>query len=211
MAPSEPERPAGNQSAADRFEGVRFVGEDWYARELGATQFIECIFIDCDLTEVATEGAVFDRCQFRGVALNASVHDTTRFDNCVFTDGSLFGATLRHCKLTGSIFSNTALRPLTVDGGLLNWVNFFGADLRGVNFDGVNLEETDFGEARLEKASFRGADLTRATLRASVLDGADFRGAILDGVQLGGLSWRGVRIDQRLALQIAESLGAIVE
>jgi fluoroquinolone resistance protein len=197
MAPSEPERPAGNQSAADRFEGVRFVGEDWYARELGATQFIECIFIDCDLTEVATEGAVFDRCQFRGVALNASVHDTTRFDN--------------YCKLTGSIFSNTALRPLTVDGGLLNWVNFFGADLRGVNFDGVNLEETDFGEARLEKASFRGADLTRATLRASVLDGADFRGAILDGVQLGGLSWRGVRIDQRLALQIAESLGAIVE
>jgi fluoroquinolone resistance protein len=160
---------------------------------------------------VRTDGVVFDRCEFLGCAFNASTHETSRFDNCVFRDSSLFGATLRHCKMTGSQFRNTAMRPLTIDGGVWSWVNLFGADLRGINFDGLNLEETDFGEARLEKATFRNATLTNATLRGATIDGATFTGADLGGVQLGGLAWRKTRIDGQLAMQIAESLGAIIE
>jgi uncharacterized protein YjbI with pentapeptide repeats len=191
--------------------GKRFVGEDWYAREFGSERFESCVFIDCDFTEVSTRGTIFDRCEFIGVAFNASTHDTTRFDNCIVRDSSFFGATFLHCKLTGTQIRNTAMRPLTVDGGLWSWVNLFGADLRGVNFDGVNLEETDLGEAKLGKASFRGANLVRATLRGATIEGADFTGADLAGVQLGGLSWSKTRIDGQLALQIAESLGAIIE
>ena len=102
--------------------GIRFTGEDWYRREIGAGRFESCVFTDCDLTEATTSRAVFDWCEFLGVAFNASVHDTTRFDNCIFRDSSRFGATLRRCKLTGTRFQDTAMRPLTVEGGVWSWV-----------------------------------------------------------------------------------------
>lgn len=191
--------------------GLRFAGEDWYGREFAAERFDNCVFVDCDMTEISTAGTIFDHCEFRNVALNASVHDTTRFDNCVFSDSSLFGATLRHCKMTGSQFRNTAMRPLTIEGGVWSWVNLFGADLRNINFDGLNLEETDFGEANLDKATFRGAVLLNATLRGASIEGAVFTRADLSGVQLAGLNWRKARIDGQIATQIAESLGAVVD
>jgi len=195
----------------ERFSGQRFVGENWYAKDFPADTYESCVFIDCDLSEATTSGTVFDRCEFRGVSFNSSVHETSRFDNCVILDSSLFDATFRNCKLTGTRIANTGMRPLTIEGGVWSWLNLFGADLRGVRFDGLNLEETDFGEARLDKATFRDAVLTNAVLRGAQLQGADFRGADLAGVQLGGLDWRKVRIDGQLAVQIAESLGARVD
>ena len=150
------------------------------------------MFTDYELTEATTSGAVFDRCEFLGAAFNASVHDTTRFDNCMFRDSSLFGATLRQCKLTGTRFQDTAMRSLTVEGGVWSWVSMFGADL-------------------LDKATLRGANLVKATLRAASIDGAVFTGADLSGVQLAGLDWRRTRVDGQLAMQIAESLGATID
>ena len=90
---------------------------DWYAGQLRGARFRRCIFFDATLDELATYGCVFEDCDLSGVSLTASVHEDTAFLRCRFRKASLFGATLRGCKLTGSVFESAVLRPITVDGG----------------------------------------------------------------------------------------------
>src|SRR4051812_9081530 len=195
---------------AEMVRGKRFTREDWYARDLGAGEFVECAFVDCDLTEVTSSGATFDRCEFRGVQLNASTHERSRFTGCLFAHTSFFTATFRGCKLTGSEFVDVTLRPITVEGGDWSYVQLRGADLRGLVLAGVNLQEADLSEANLHRASLADSNLGRATLRSANVTEADLAGADLVGVDLAGLSWRGTRIDGLQAQLIAESLGAVV-
>ena len=178
---------------AEIVRGERFTREDWYARDLGAGEFVDCAFVDCDLTEVTSTGATFDRCEFRGVQLNASTHERSRFTGCLFAHTSFFTATFRGCKLTGSEFVDVTLRPITVEGGDWSYVQLRGADLRGLVLAGINLQEADLSEANLHRASLAGSNLGRATLRSANVTGADLAGADLVGVDLAGLSWRGTR------------------
>ena len=161
----------------------------------GAGVFVDCVFVDCDLTEVTTRGATFDRCEFRGVQLNASTHERSRFTGCLFAHTSFFTATFRGCKLTGSEFVDVTLRPITVEGGDWSYVQLRGADLRGLVLADVNLQEADLSEANLHKASLAGSNLGRATLRSANITEADLTGADLVGVDLAGLSWRGTKVD----------------
>ena len=188
-------------------QGETFRHVDWYAEELGACAFVDCVFVDADLTEVTTRGARVEGCEFRGGQLNASTHDGTSFTGCRFTRTSFFAATLRGCKLVGSTFSGAKLRPMTVEGGNWSYVSLRGADLSGLDLK-VQVVDED-----LERVVdlVRDADLTRATLRSVRLDATDLVGADLSGVALAGLEWNGSTIDATLALLIAEAQGAVVE
>ena len=57
----------------------------------------------------------------------------------------------------------------------------------------------------------RGADLTRARLHNAMLAGADLREATLDGVDLAAARIAEARLDLAGAVQLARSLGAVVE
>ena len=71
------------QAAAVTESEVRH--EDWGGRELLQETFSRVAFVEVDLSEVVTEGSVFEECTFRGVKFNVSSHTSTAFLNCTFT------------------------------------------------------------------------------------------------------------------------------
>src|SRR3954454_9443275 len=52
-------------------EGLATRDEDWYAEEIGAVRFVDCVFTDVDLTEVTTDGTTFEGCTFHTCRFNA--------------------------------------------------------------------------------------------------------------------------------------------
>ena len=69
-------------------------GEDWQGRELDGVRIVRTAFVDVDLTEAASRGAVFDECTFSGCAFNCSTHVDSAFTNCTFNRCTFFEASL---------------------------------------------------------------------------------------------------------------------
>jgi hypothetical protein len=52
------------EAVSDVFEtgadGRAFRDEDWYAEQIGAVRFVDCVFSDVDLTEATSNGTTFE-------------------------------------------------------------------------------------------------------------------------------------------------------
>jgi uncharacterized protein YjbI with pentapeptide repeats len=192
-------------------EGQSFRDQDWYAEQIGAVRFVDCVLTDVDLTEAATSGTTFERCTFHTCRFNASTHRATAFVGCDFRRCNLFTATLDGCKLTGSAFTECTLRPITVKGGAWGSVTLRGADLAGVDLTGVDLREADLSMASLAGAVLASARLDGATVRDADLTRADLRKASVDRVDLAAATLRETRIDLQAAVLLAELQGAVVD
>ena len=106
--------------------GRTFSGEDWYGRDLSGQRFLECTFLDVDLTETTSAGASFESCRFAGARLNASRHEGSGFVRCSFEATSLFDVELVGCKLMGSSFTRCMCRtPRTRMGSNGNFLRSF--------------------------------------------------------------------------------------
>ncbi len=190
--------------------GATFRDEDWYAEDLTRHRYVDCIFRDVDLTEAHGSGVVFESCTFENTRFNAAVLDAPAFVGCDVRRTSFFGATLTGAKLSGSVFVDCAMRPVTVDGGLWQGVTMRGAKLAQVDLSGVSLNDADLTDADLTDAVLAGCDLSNALLRNADLSGADLRGATLHGVSLVDVRLRGTRLDLAGAVRLAEQHGAVV-
>src|SRR5262245_19051725 len=126
--------------------------EDWYGEELTDRTYTRCTFANVDLTEASSRGAVFEECVFRNVRLNASRHVGSAFLRCTFNRCTLFEAEFTDCKMVGSAFHESALRPLRVTGGDWSFVAMPGADLRGVSVRRVRMREADLSATNWEDA-----------------------------------------------------------
>lgn len=191
-------------------EGESFIGADMYAVDLVDEHYLGCRFNDADLTEMTSRGVVFEECDFSGARLNASKHSASGFLRCSFRRTSLFDATFDECKLSGSTFQETALRPLRVTGGDWSFVSLRRADLAGITFSDTRLVEADFTGANLTGAALRDCDLSNAKLTHAKLAKADLRGSTLAGLDLATITLDGTRLDVEQAVVIATSLGAVV-
>ena len=183
---------------------------EWSGETLTGRRFVGAQFVDTDMLELTTESVVFEECEFSGVRLNASLHRDTAFLRCRFHRTSLFAATLSGCKLTGSEFLDTVLRPLQVDGGDWSYVRLRGADLSGVSLRGVRLAEADLTEAVAKDCDLRECDLSHARIHHTDFSGADLRGARLDGVDVLSASWTRTKVDVAQSVSFAAAHGAIV-
>jgi uncharacterized protein YjbI with pentapeptide repeats len=67
-------------------------GEDWRDREIVAESHTRVAFVDLDLTEARTRGAVFTECTFQRARFNCSTHVDTAFVNCTFANCDFFVA-----------------------------------------------------------------------------------------------------------------------
>lgn len=93
-------------------EDESFTRDDWYAEEWSGRCYQRCTFSDVDLTEAVTRGVVFNECSFANVRFNASRNVDTAFTTCTFTRCNFFDAEFEGCKLVGSEFNESELRPL---------------------------------------------------------------------------------------------------
>lgn len=188
-------------------EDESFAHEDWYGDELVERVYRGCDFNDIDLTEAQTRGVVFDECTFGNVRLNASRHADSAFLRCTFTRCNLFEAEFDGCKLTGSTFDDSPVRPMRVKGGDWSFASLARADLRGVTFDGVRMREVDLSGANCAGATITGADLSGANLRGADLSGCDLRGSDLTTLDPATVELRGAIITPEQAVVIAQNIG----
>ncbi len=105
------------QGATDR----AFRSDDWYAEELGAVRFADCVFTDVDLTEATSQGTTFESCTFHSCRFNASTHHATAFVSCDFRRCNFFTATLdwwarSSCAHSGSGTARSAVAAGTAPG-----------------------------------------------------------------------------------------------
>ncbi|MCW6010315.1 pentapeptide repeat-containing protein [Micromonospora sp. CPCC 205371] len=188
-------------------EDGSFAHEDWYGDEFAERVYRRCHFNDVDLTEAQTRNVVFEECTFGNVRFNASRHAGSAFLRCVFTRCNLFEAEFDGCKVTGSTFHDSPLRPLRVTGGDWSFASLAGADLRGVTFDGVRMREVDLSGANCAGATITGADLSGANLRGADLSRCDLRGSDLTTLDPVGVELRGAVITPEQAVVIAQNIG----
>lgn len=192
---------------ADLVEGETFRHEDWYGEELVDRAYTDCAFHDVDLSESFTRGTVFTACTFGDVRFNASRHTDSAFLRCTFTRCNLFETEFAGCKLTGSTFHQSALRPLKVLGGDWSFVGLSGADLRGVTIDGVRMREVDLTGANCADAELTGVDLSGAHLRGATFTGCDLRGSDLTALDPSVVTLTGAVITPAQAVVVAQTLG----
>lgn len=185
----------------------KITGEDWDGRELGAIEHSRVAFIDVDLTEATTAGAVLTECSFRGVRFNASRHTSSAFINCSFHRCTFFDSSFTDCKLMGSTFERCDLSTLAVTGGDWSFVDLSGADLSRARFNGTRLREAGLAGVKAGGATLRNVDLSAATTDGTDFSGADLRGSDLAGMNPLTVSLRGAVITWDQALRVAESLG----
>jgi uncharacterized protein YjbI with pentapeptide repeats len=194
----------------DRVEPVvdeSFNDVDWYGEDLGDRVFTRCQFFHVDLTEATSRGAVFTECTFGNVLFNASRHVDSAFLRCTFKRCNLFETEFSGCKLVGSGFHESIVRPLTVDGGDWSFAVLAGADLRGTRWRGARMREVDLAGADCREALLTDLDLSGAQFRAAKLGGCDLRGSDLSALVPGTAELSGAVIDANQAVVLAQTLG----
>ncbi len=184
-----------------------YVGEDWAGRRVEAQAFEDVQFLDCDLSEIATVGAVFAQCAFRGVRFNASTHTDTAFTNCTFSRCSFFDARFIRTKLVGSGFDACRFDLLRVEAGDWSYLSAPGADLTGADLRGVRMREADLSGAKCAGARLRNLDLSGAWLRGADLTGTDLRGSDLSSLDPREVTLARAIVDTRQVVQLALTLG----
>ncbi|MFD1320385.1 pentapeptide repeat-containing protein [Micromonospora sonneratiae] len=188
-------------------EGETFRNEDWYAEELIEVSYRGCEFHHVDLTEAVTRGAVFEECIFGNVRFNASRHTDSAFLRCVFKRCNLFEAEFLGCKLTGSQFEQSTLRPLKVIGGDWSFVALPGADLRGITIQGVRMREVDLTGANCADAVLSDVDLSGAQLHSAKFTRCDLRGSDLSALDPTTVELTDTIISVEQAIMVVQALG----
>jgi uncharacterized protein YjbI with pentapeptide repeats len=113
--------------------------------------------------------------------------------------------------MTGSSFEESQFEGVLVTEGDWSFVNLRHVSLKKMDWSHVRLVEADLYGTDLTETVWHQADLSRATLQHAVCRGADFRGALVDGVDFSNVTLQQTKLDAMQAIQVARSLGAIVE
>jgi fluoroquinolone resistance protein len=192
---------------AELIEDESYRDEDWYGEHLTERAYARCTFSQVDLTESITQGCVFTECTFDNVSLNSSRHTDSAFLRCTFTNCNLFEAEFIGCKMVGSSFHATALRPLRVTGGDWSFAGLAGADLRGITVRDVRMREVDLTAAKCDNAVLAGVDLSGAQLHSASFMKSDLRGSDLTALDPTFVAVAGAIIEPAQAVVIAQVLG----
>ena len=142
-----------------------------------------------------------------GMVFGAGWHTDSAFLRCTFTNCNLFEAEFIGCKMVGSSFHATALRPLRVTGGDWSFAGLAGADLRGITVRDVRMREVDLTAAKCDNAVLAGVDLSGAQLHSASFMKSDLRGSDLTALDPTFVAVAGAIIEPAQAVVIAQVLG----
>jgi fluoroquinolone resistance protein len=185
--------------------------QDWEGHDLSEREDTAVAFIDVDLTDASSRGALFSECTFRECRFSSSTHVDSAFVNCTFTGCRFFDATFTDCKLVGSMFDRCSFELLRCEGGDCSFVGMPGADLRRASFRDVRMREADLTGARCDGARLHRVDLSAASLHGAKLSDADLRGSDLSSLDPTAVTLDGAIVDPDQAIVIATALGLDVQ
>ncbi|NNP75994.1 hypothetical protein A7P54_06090 [Acinetobacter sp. Ac_3412] len=180
---------------------------DWYGQVLNNQKYERTLFVDLDLSEAQSTGAIFNECTFRRARFNASVHQHSAFLNCTFYFCNFFDSKFTDCKLVGSMFSDCQFHHMRVEDSDWAFVGLPGADLEKASFLRTCLREADLTGARCHGSSIRESDLSGAWLHRADFTECDLRGSDLSALDPKETQIKDAIISLDQTLMIAENLG----
>jgi fluoroquinolone resistance protein len=124
-----------------------------------------CVIKGCNLSELDLGGSVFIDCTFIDSNLSLANLSRVSFQNAIF----------RNCKMLGLRFDllSTLGLGMRFENCLLSNSSFFKIKIRGTVFRNCNLSYADFTETDLTAAVFETCNLENATFDRTILEKAD--------------------------------------
>jgi uncharacterized protein YjbI with pentapeptide repeats len=169
-------------------EGTRFwagmSATDFRNAKLNGAFFIQCPFLNANLSGQSFSNVSFYYCNFTGADLSGANFAGGDFSRDDFTQTKLDGANLTNAKFEGSTFQGVPLTGRDLRGSILRGVVVLSDDWSGINAAGVDASLAKFAIAA--GANFAGANLEGAVLAAGSHAGANFRNAKLHAADLSG-------------------------
>ncbi|MFK7972915.1 MAG: pentapeptide repeat-containing protein [Bacteroidia bacterium] len=135
--------------------------------------FVDCTFVDADISELKFAECTFTNCDFTGARIADVAFREVKFERC-----KLLGLPFEDC--------DHFLLSLHFEECILDLVSFRDLPLKHAQFIQCSLKETDFTGADLSSATIQDCNLERAIFEHTNLEKADLRGStnlILDPEQ----------------------------
>jgi uncharacterized protein YjbI with pentapeptide repeats len=165
-------------------------------------------FYDCDFRRISGAEVDLARCTF----------DDCRFERCDLTMANLMNAKVRSatfldCKLMGIDWSNVTgvIFGVGFEGCVLSYGSFVGLKMANTKFVRCKAHETTFADLDLTGADFSDTELNGAKFLDTDLTSADLSTAIEYGINPNENRLNKTKFSPEAAIQLAETLGVIVE
>ena len=128
------------------------------------TEFQNCTFIKCDLSNANFCNNRFVDCVFEGCNLSMIKLGGSTLNNFICKDCKVMGVNFSECDdfLFQVKFENCTLDYASFMGKKMNKTSFIKTSLKEANFTQANLAGSLFKESDLSRAVFNGADLSTA-------------------------------------------------
>ncbi len=147
-------------------ENITFKNEVYTAKETKDTEFEQCSFINCDLSDSIFVSAKFIDCNF--ISCNLA--------NATLNKCQLNNVTFKECKLIGVNFSPCIdfLFIVKFENCVLDYCSFMKKKMTKTSFINSSLKNADFSESDLTKSIFCNCDLMNTVFSYSILKEVDF-------------------------------------
>lgn len=113
------------------------------------SEFIDCTFIDCDLSNNEFHGCTFVRCEFKNTRLTGS-HFVESFLSHILIDKS-------HCNYID--FADSKLTLCEFTDSLFYEANFFDNEVKNFSFNNLKLDKSTFYQTSLKDVDLSTSDL----------------------------------------------------
>ena len=125
-------------------------------------KFVNCVFLDSDLSNVNFTECEFQDCDLSNVNLRHTVLNDVNFSNC-----KLLGLQFNHCS---DFLFSVSFKECN-----LSLASFYQVKTKGTKFNTCALQQVDFTEAHLTNSQFNDCDFKAAIFERTILEKSDFR------------------------------------
>lgn len=149
-----------------RFEDCLFIDCKFLESDLSFSRFLSCKFQDCDFTNPKTIATAMPDCAFeksKVLGVKFTQFDTKIF-KVSFIDCNMELCDFQEMNLVKTVFSKSVVKEC----------DFYRANLTAANFEDTNLEDSIFEESNLSKTNFVNATNYLIDPLSSKLKGAKF-------------------------------------
>ncbi len=129
------------------YEQCTFDNGNFPEHDFSGFRFINCVFINCNLSMILL--------------------NKTAFQDCIFRNCKMLGLRFDHCSGLGLSFR--------FENCQLNHSSFYKCNIKKTHFENCQLLEVDFSQSDISNSIFDSCDLQRATFDKSNLEKSDFR------------------------------------
>lgn len=158
-------------------------------------KFERCEFLTDDLNEIEILDCIFLNCNLSNISFRKAVVYRTIFEECKLLGNDFIGSKFSNVK-----FIDSHLRYLNLSDNNLKSIFFENSDLTGAYLQEVRMKEVDFKRCNLNEVDFSDTNLNGIDLSSS-----DFESIIFTPTQV-----RGLKISASQAPLIAAQFGITI-